>query len=170
MHSISTRNLNYLDGLERLWSVRIGLGGTKEFGVLTKLTNLKHLEINQVRAVGELSFISEVTPLQNLSIHSLRQVKELPDFSNLANLRRIYLENLTGLKDLASLELAPVLNEFIHVNAKNLAPEDLSPVLKNGNVRTVHCGFGSSRKNHAFSMLAKQYGKDPYCFAEFRYH
>lgn len=58
------------------------------------------------------------------------------------------------LVDMASLQFAPALNEFIYVNAKKLGPEDLLPVLKNEKVRAVHCGFGSCKKNSAFSILA----------------
>jgi len=167
--SISTKNLSFLEGLGRLWSVTVALGSIPEFSALTTVQNLKHLEINQVITADDLSFISDITPLQNLSVQSLKHVEKLPDFHNLNKLRRIYLENLSRLVDMASLQFAPALNELIYVNAKNLSPEDLLPVLKNEKVRAVHCGFGSSKKNSSFLILAQQYEKQPFHFSDFRY-
>ncbi len=169
LRSISTENIDYLKGLDELWSVDIKLGGIKNFDALTMLTNLKYLELWLIRGLFDLSFISELTTLQSLFIQSLKQVKQLPDFSRCNSLRRIYLEDLKGLDDMSSLKTAKVLEEFIFVMAQNQEPEDLIPVLENHAVKKVSCGFGSIRKNERFDKMTFEYNKSQYKYTEFEY-
>ncbi len=169
LRSISTKDLSYLEGLEKLWSVDIKLGGIKNFDSLVTLPKLKYLELWQIRGLGDLSFISEIVPLQNLFIQSLKQVTRLPSFENSHQLRRVYLENLKGLKDLTSLEFAPSLTEFCYVLAGSQKPEDLLPVLRNKNVRSVLCGFGNDKTNELFDQFSAEYGKQKYKYSKFKY-
>ncbi len=169
LRSISTSNIDYIKGLQKLWSVDVKLGGIKNFEALTSLPNLKYLELWQVRDLSDLSFISKLTTLQHLYIQSLKQLKQLPDFSNCHSLRRIYLENLKGLTELGSLKTAPNLEEFIYVLAQSQAPEKLIPALENSIVKRVCCRFGSDKKNNLFDELAAKYGKEQYRYTEFIY-
>jgi len=169
LRSISTPNVDYLAGLQNLWSVDIKLGGIKNFDGVTSLSKLKYLELWQVRGLKDLSFISKLTTLQNLFIQSLKQVEQLPDFSNLAALRRIYLENLKGLTHLSTLKTASVLEEFVFVMAGNLDPEKLIPVLENPSLKNIFCGFGSEKKNNRFNELASTYNKGRYSYSKFKY-
>ncbi|WP_445749337.1 hypothetical protein [Polaribacter sp.] len=169
LRSISTPNLDYLQGLKELWSVDIKLGGIKNLDALKTLPNLKYLELWQVRDLADLSFISELTNLQNLFIQSLKQVQKLPDFENSTALRRIYLENLKGLKDLSNVKSAPALEEFIYVLAENQIPENLIPILENPKLKSVFCRFGSNKKNDTFDDMVLKYGKQIYKYNEFKY-
>ncbi|MEN7550806.1 hypothetical protein AAG747_22990 [Rapidithrix thailandica] len=169
LRSISTPNLDYLQGLKELWSVDIKLGGIKNFDALKTLPNLKYLELWQVRGLGDLSFISDLMSLQNLCIRSLKQVQKLPVLENSSALRRIYLENLKGLKDLSSVKSAPALEEFIYVLAQNQVPEKLIPILGNSKLKSIFCRFGSIKKNDAFDAVALKYGKQIYKYNEFKY-
>lgn len=159
LRSISTNDLSYLRGLNKLWSIDIKIGGIKNFEALTSISNLKYLELWQVRNLSDISFISQLTTLQYLFLQSLRQVDKLPNFEKSINLRRVYLENLKGLKDLSSLQNAPALNEFIYTMAGNHEPEDLLPVLLNPKVKRVLGRFGSDKKNNRFIELANKHGK-----------
>lgn len=170
LRSISTKDVGYLKGLEKLWSVDVKLGGIKDFNVLSTLPNLKYLELWMVRGLRDLSFISSITSLQNLFLQSLKQVTELPDFSRLKQLRRIHLEDLKGLVNLTTLEFAPALNEFSYTMAQNQAVENLLPVLLNPNTKAVGCWFGSDKKNRRFELLLKEYGKESYIYSEFQYN
>lgn len=169
LRSITTKDVSYLEGLEKLWSIDIKLGGIKNFDSLTKVKNLKYLELWQIRGLSDLSFISDINSLQNLFIQSLKQVTNLPRFDSLRNLRRLYLENLKGLVNLTTLEFAPSLTDLIYVLAENQEPENLIPVLRNKNVKSVFCRFGSAKKNNTFEKLAKQYGKQKYSYSDFKY-
>jgi hypothetical protein len=62
LRSISTDDLNYLEGLQNLGSVDIKLGGIKSFDSLSKLTNLKYLELWQIRGLSDLSRICSFNP------------------------------------------------------------------------------------------------------------
>jgi hypothetical protein len=169
LRSISTPNLDYLQGLNKLWSVDIKLGGIKNFDALKTLSNLKYLELWQIRDLSDLSFISNLTGLQNLFIQSLKQVQKLPVLETLISLRRIYLENLKLLKDMSSVKFAPSLEEFIYVLAENQIPENLIPVLENQNLQSVFCRFGSIKKNTTFDNMVLKYGKQIYISNEFKY-
>lgn len=169
LRSISTSDVGYLEGLEKLWSVDVKLGGIKNLDSLAVLKNLKYLELWMVRGLNDLSFISKIHSLQNLFLQSLKQVSVLPDFSFCPQLRRIYLEDLKGLVDLSSLEFAPQLEEFSYTVALNQKPENLLPVLRNPSLQSVHCGFGSIKKNEDFGKLAREYGKRRYVYSDFVY-
>jgi len=169
LRSISTPNVDYLKGLEQLWSVDIKLGGIRDFNSLKSLQSLKYLELWQVRELSDISFISDLTSLQNLFIQSLANVEELPSLEKLYKLKRIYLENLKGLKKLDALRTAPSLTEFIYVLAQSQEPENLLPALENKNVESVFCMFGSSKKNNRFKELSDKFGKSQYKHHKFLY-
>ncbi|MBS7565750.1 hypothetical protein KHS38_15180 [Mucilaginibacter sp. Bleaf8] len=169
LRSISTPDLNYLTGLEELWSVDIKLGSIKNFDALSSLPNLKYLEMWQVRGLTDLSFVANLTALQNLFLQSLPDVKELPNLDRLYKLRRIYLENMKGLQKLDPLKTAPTLKDFVYVMAQNQKLENLYPVLENECIEAVSCGFGSSKKNEQFNNLAKKFRKKEYEYTPFIY-
>lgn len=170
LRSISTKNIDFLEGLKNLWSVDIKLGGIKSFDALTTLPQMKYLELWQIRGLADISFISKLSTLQNLYLQSLKQVDKLPDFSINKSLRRIYLENLKGLNDLSTLRNAPSLKEFIYVMAENQEPENMIPALENPVIESVLCGFGSDKKNRRFEELAVEYNKKEYKYNEFKYN
>jgi hypothetical protein len=170
LRSITTKNLNFLSGLYKLWSVDIKLGGIKDFSALVNLPDIKYLELWQINKLADISFISELISLQNLYIQSLRNVETLPNFDKNKKLRRIYLENMKGLKDLKSLRNATALEDFIYVMAQNVNPQDLMPVIENENVKKVFAAFGSTFKNDTFNNLAQKSGKEQYSYYEFKYN
>jgi hypothetical protein len=169
LRSISTKNLNFLIGLNNLWSVDIKLGGIKDFSALVQLPSLKYLELWQINKLADISYISNLSALQNLFIQSLRNVEALPSFEKNCVLRRVYLENMKGLKDLSSLKTAPVLEEFIYSMAQNQKIENLKPVLENRSVKQVAVGFGSVNKNNLFDELVAKNGKQVYHYHDFKY-
>jgi len=169
LRSISTKNLDFLKGLDELWLVDIKLGGIQNFDALKTLPKLKYLELWQIRNLSDLSFISELKTLQNLFIQSLKQVTELPNFENNSKIRRIYLENLKGLTSLNSLKNVPNLKELVYVLAENQEPENLIPALENKSLESILCRFGSDKKNNRFDKLAIEYNKSEYKYSEFKY-
>ncbi|MFA6087394.1 hypothetical protein [Mucilaginibacter sp.] len=169
LRSISTPNLNFLSGLNQLWSVDVKLGGIRDFNALKSLQNLKYLELWQVRELSDISFISDLIALQSLFIQSLPNVEELPGFNKLNKLKRITLDNLKGLKRLDVLRTASALTEFIYTMAQNQEPENLLPALENKSVKSVFCMFGSDKKNNRFKELANKFGKSEYQYNKFLY-
>jgi len=165
LRSITVPDLEFLKPLERLWSLEIKLGGTKNLAALKGMTRLKYLELWQVLGLSDLDVISTLTGLQYLFLQSLTRVGNLPDFRELTSLRRISLETMKRLQDVSTLRHAPALIEYIHIAANNLQPGDYLPLLENENVRKVRIGFGSDKKNNAFKALLSKYGKE---WAEFK--
>lgn len=159
LRSISTANLDYICGLPRLWWLDIKLGGIRDFSAIENKHSIKYLELWQIRGLSDLGFISSLTGLQFLFLQSLINVREVPDLSKLTTLRRLHLENLKGLRDVSAIAKAPVLEEFSHVSAQNIAPEQYEPLMWMPTLKSVRVGFGSQKKNQAFAKLATQSGK-----------
>ncbi len=169
LRSISTNNIDFLTGLNNLWSVDVKLGGIKSFNSLEKLSNLKYLELWQIRGLSDLSFISNIVSLQNLHIQSLSYVEKFPNLEKLINLRRISIENIKGLNNFESLRHLPSLEDFILTDGSSQKLESLIPVLENPNVNDVSCYFGSLKKNIQFAEMVSQYGKKEYERKKFIY-
>ncbi|MFC5774105.1 leucine-rich repeat domain-containing protein [Ectobacillus antri] len=160
--SVTTPNLEYVERLRNLQSLCISFGGIHNFKAIEGMSNIKHLDLYQIRKLQDLSFISHLTGLQTLTLGALPNVTELPSLQDLRYLYKIELENMKGLKNLDSLEFAPALCEFYHSSAQNMQPEDYIPLLSNKNVKKVGCGFGSIKRNDAFKQLANEFHKFAY--------
>ncbi len=157
LRSISTPDLSYLRPLPRMWSLDIKLGGIKDLHAIAGMENIKYFELWQVRALSDISVISGLTGLQHLFLQSLPRITTLPSLMHLKKLRRISLENMQGLKDMSALEHAPVLEEFIHIAAENMQPEDYLPLLRNPHLKRISVGFGSDKKNNRLKNLIQEY-------------
>ncbi len=157
LRSISTPGIGYLTPLQRMWSLDIKLGGIKDLYAIEGMENIKYLELWQVRALSDIGVISSLTELQHLFLQSLRSITALPSFMRLKKLKRISLENMKGLKDVSTLEHAPALEEFVHIAADNMQPEDYVPLLRNPHLKRICVGFGSKKKNNRFKDLLQEY-------------
>jgi len=133
------------------------------------LANLKYLELWQIRGLSDISFISTLSGLQYLFLQSLRNVTELPDLSGLTSLRRVYLETMKGLNDVSGLIQAPALEEYIHVCAQNMSPEQYSEMLENKTLKSALFGFGSDKKNQKMERLMKYKGIKQYSHQPFNF-
>lgn len=169
LRSISTPNLDFLKELNELWSVDIKLGGIKSFDALETLPKLKHLEIWQVRGLSDLSFLSRLKSLQNLFLQSLPQVREMPILNQLKDLRRVRFESMKGLDKFNFSHHSQSIREFILLNASNVEPSTIEPLLPNKYIDRFSCWFGSDKKNNEFTDLLKKYEKSKYEYSEFQY-
>jgi hypothetical protein len=170
LRSISLPNLNFIGNLNKLWSIDIKLGGIKDFTVLSKLPQVKYLELWQIKGLSDISFISKMTELQNLHLESMINVTDLPSLEKLKKLRRIKLMNLKGLTQFNKLKSAPNLEDFFFTMIHQQQPEDLIPVLQNPNLKNIYVYFPSDKKNKAFEALAKTHGKQISDWPEFKYN
>jgi hypothetical protein len=169
LRSVSIANLDFLKDLNKLWSVDLKLGSIKDFRALSKVPNLKYLEMWMVKGVSDISFISEMKELQNLHLESLINISDFPSFKKLTKLRRIRLMNMKGLKQFHKLKSAPALQDFMFTDIHELPPEDLLPVLQNPRLKNLYVYFPSNKKNIAFKALAKKYGKQASRMGDFVY-
>lgn len=169
LRSISTPTIEYIQSLTQLRALRILSGGISDVTAAGKLQYLQYLELWNIRGFADLSFISTMRGLQFVFLQTLHHVKAFPDLTHCTKLRRIYLEDLQGVTNVATMEFAPALEEFIYVDAAQLHPDDLLPVLKNPTLQRISVGFGTDASNTEFSALIKQYGKEHYTTQEFQY-
>jgi hypothetical protein len=170
LRSISTSDIGYLRPLHRMWSLDIKLGGIDDLHAIEGMENIKYLELWQIRGLSDLDVVSSLVGLQFLFLQSLRRVTTLPSLNRLRKLRRVYMENMRGLGDVSSLESAPALEEFVHVNAHTMQPEDYIPLLRNPNLKRAAAGFGSDKKNNRFQELMREHNIEPlHDFREFEF-
>ena len=167
--SITVKNLAFLRKLKNLWYLDIKLGGTKDFASLCGLRNIKYLELWQIRGLSDISFISELYGLQYLFLQSLPNVKCIPDLSQLKELRRIYFENLKGLENITGVVTAHALEEFIHVAAINMQPEQYADLFKKKSLIRVAIGFGSDKKNRTAIRMMQKCGLQNYEYSNFEF-
>lgn len=169
LRSVSSKDFGFLRKLNRLWSLDIKLGGIKDLVAIEGLENLKYLELWQIKGLSDVSVISSLTGLQYLFLQSLRNVDKFPDLSKLTKLRRVYLETMKGLENLEGLFKAPALEEFIHVCAQNMAPNQYAQLLELQSLKKVFFGFGSDKKNNQMESMMKQKGIEKYSHVPFLY-
>ena len=139
--------------LENLESITINLGGIKDFSHLSKIKNLKFLEIFQVRGLDNLDFLSNLRSLQYLYLQNLSNIQTLPNMRNMAKLRRLIIDNLKGLNSLSSVISIPNLEEFCLYRGNNQSVEAVAVVLNNEKLKRVVAYFGTQKKNESFKAL-----------------
>jgi len=167
--SISVDGLEFLRSLRRLWSLAIRLGGSNNLAALEGMPGIKYLELCHVRGLQDISVVSKLRGLQFLFLQSLPKISIIPELSRLRALRRVYLESMTGLKDLRPFAAAPALEDFIHVCARGMEPDQYRDLLKKQSLRRILVGFGSQKKNSVMLGLAAQAGIDPFEGTEFEF-
>jgi hypothetical protein len=169
LRSVSPKDISFIRNLNNLWSLDIKLGGIKNISAIEGLENLKQLELWQVKGLSDISVISSLNGLQYLFLQSLRNVVELPDLSSLLNLRRVYLETMKGLENLDGLFKAPELEEFIHVCAQNMTPNQYKQLLELKSLKKALFGFGSDKKNQQMESMLKEKGIEKYSHEPFTF-
>jgi hypothetical protein len=154
LRSITLPSLGFLHDLPNLLSLDLKLGGVKGLNELADLKQLRYLELWQVRGVADLAPVSDMTGLQFMFLQSLPHIAMLPDLSRLTALRRLHLDNMKGLKDLSPLASAPALEDFVHISAKGLDPDDFRGLLGLATLKRVFVGFGSLARNQVLERMA----------------
>ncbi len=147
LRSITLKDLSILVPLKKLWWLAIKLGGTKNLSLISKIENLKYLELWMIRGLEDISPVSELPKLQFLFLQDLKNIKELPDFSKCRDLKRIDIENLKGLSDLSPLLKATSLEDLIVASGNIIKPSDFLCLKNHKSLKTAAIGLGSLKKN-----------------------
>lgn len=169
LRSIGQIDLGLLQRLRRLWSLDIKLGGCSDLSGLSGLSQIKYLELWQIKGLSDISVISTLPSLQFLYLQSLVNVAALPDFSGLKHLRRVCCENMNGLTDVTSLSSATALEEFFFSKKNGLTPEAYEWIVKLPGIRSATVALGRMKVDDRFRELATIHGVEPYQFRRFEF-
>lgn len=153
LRSITLPDLSLLVPLERLWSLDLKLGGTKNLDLLPQIGRLRYLELWLVRGLADLEVVSQLTDLEVLFLQALKQVTQLPDLSACAQLRHVHLETMKGLTGLQPLVDAPALKSVGAYDLPQLQPEAFECLTRSVTLVQVRAGLGSTKKNTAVKDL-----------------
>ncbi|MFD1885307.1 hypothetical protein [Paenibacillus wenxiniae] len=164
LHKLSLRymtlpNLDFLLELTELWSLQLHLGGTTQLDALGKLSQLKSIDLAQIRGLEQLDFLSTMTSLQFIQIGAMPHIHELPPLHLLHHLRKIELYNMKGLRKLDQLQTAPALTEFVQREAWEMEADDYIPLLENPALERAYVHLRNEKKWTRFQHLLKHYGK-----------
>lgn len=147
LRSISLPDLSILLPMQKLLSLDIKLGGTRDLSLLPRIGKLRYLELWLIRGLTDLSMIGEITTLQNLFLESLKNVKALPSFGDLIYLRRVTIQAMKGLTDLKPIADAPNLEELLAYDMCHLQPASFIPFVGHGTLKAASVGLGSLKRN-----------------------
>ena len=162
LRSTSPKDISFIRELGNLWSLDIKIGGIPNLKPLEGLQNIKYLELWQIKGLSDISVISSLVGLEFLFLQALRNIASLPDASMLVNLRRVYLDTMKGLKDVSGILTSPSLEEYIHVCAQNMQPDQYIELLKLPTLKKALFGFGSDKKNKVIEEQMQKYGIERY--------
>ncbi|RYG22668.1 hypothetical protein EON82_16420 [bacterium] len=160
LRSITLPSLDILQPMERLRSLSIKLGGTRNLEGLSEMPSIRFLELVQIQKFEDLSPVAKMSGLQNLRLESLPRIQRIPDLSQSKSLRRITLDSMKGLKTLAEVATAPNLEEFAQIAAPPLPPEAYLPVLKHPRLRRMLIS-GDGRTKRTLVQQMRERGIQP---------
>jgi hypothetical protein len=148
------------------------ISGIGDLSAIASKETIKYLELWQIRGLSRISVVSTLSGLQYLFLQALSNVTEIPNLSKLRNLCKIRLDTMKGLKDANATTTAHALEEFIHLSAQNIQPEQYRALLDIPSLQTILVRFGSQQKNQEFDKPVVQSGKTLYKspFVPFVFH
>jgi len=149
LRSITLDGLDILLPLERLTTLDLKLGGTRDLTQLPKVGRLRYVELWMIRGLHDLDAVADLEHLEFLFLQSLPKVDRLPSLRRCINLRRVHLETMKGLTDLRPVADAPDLEELLIVDMPHLNPDDLSCFVGHPTLRGASVGLGSLQRNRA---------------------
>jgi hypothetical protein len=147
IRSITLPDLAALVPLQRLRSLDIKLGGTRDIALAPRIGALEYVELWMVRGLDDVSALAEVPTLKQFFLQALKNVTRLPSFRDASALRGATLQTMKGITDLSPLAEAPNLESVNIIDMGHLQPEALRPFVGHPTLRSAAIGLGSDRKN-----------------------
>jgi hypothetical protein len=153
LRSITLPDLSPLLPLHRLRSLGLKLGGTKNLGLLPKLSGLRHLELWMVKGMVDISPIGELMQLRFLFLQSLKNVTVLPTFAHLNELVRCHVDDMKGLTDVCPIAAARNLEELLVTSMRKIPAAGFECFKGHPNLREALIGLCSIRRNAEVDKL-----------------
>jgi hypothetical protein len=168
--SISTpKNLDFISHLTNLKDLIIQLCSFEDISTISKLPNIRYLQLWQLAKLNNIDVVSRLNNLQNIFIETLNGVERFSEISNLPKLRRIKITSCKNIRDFSNIEKSKSLTDFIIQNASNSDINDFIPILKNLNIKELGIGYQKVSTQKEVEKLAAKYNKAPktYMYPEF---
>ena len=153
LRSMTLPDLTPLLPLERLRSLAIKLGGTRDLRLLPRIGRLTYLELWLIRGLEDVDAIGDIVTLEELYLQALKRVTHLPSFRRLGRLRKVHLETMGGLTDLSGVAEAPALEVLWLTDFRHAQPDIARPFIGHPNLRETGWGLGGAKKNFAAQEL-----------------
>jgi hypothetical protein len=169
LRSFSKIDLTILRSLPRLASLDIKLGGTLDLSPISDMSQIKYLELWQIKGLSDIRVISTLTGVQYLFLQTLINVKSLPDLSALTALRRVYLDTMKGLEDISALATAPALEELYFFGIKYASADDHAWLMTLPALKAIGLYYASVADTGRSRELAEAHGIQKYMQKPFQF-
>ncbi len=146
---IGSIDVELLRPLERLDRFTSGLGTVRSLELLPEIGRLELVELFRLRGPHDLAPLARLPHLRWLILESTSSITTLPSFRSSRELRWVSLDTMKGITDLRPVADAPNLEVLLLIGMRQLAPEDLRPLVAHPTLRAGIWGLGSMRKNEA---------------------
>ena len=153
LRSITLPGLGMLAPLERLRSLALKLGGTRDLAFLPHVGRLEYVELWMVRGLADVSVLGQIPTLRCLFLQALKRVDNLPDLSQARDLVWLCLDTMKSLNDFDAVAAAPALEELLLIDMPQATPERLACLIGHPTLRAASVGTGSKRRNDAVSRV-----------------
>ena len=121
LREIKTKNIDFIANLENLNSVSLSLGSYGNIDGITSLKNLEKLAIHQIRNFSDEqlnSILSKCTDLKALELQNLKGLENLYFLKELKKLQYLFLEGNKNLASYQSVENLKNLKTFSTSNSR----------------------------------------------------
>ncbi len=130
LRAVKKDDLHFIENLDPLQDLSLQYGSYKNVDALSKMPQLKKLDISRVRQIPHYDFLQKLNELERLIFEGMSQMESLPDFSGLQNLQSLILDNNSKLIDISSMNQLPRLENFRLSFSENFKASDRKRVLQ----------------------------------------
>jgi internalin A len=149
LSGITLPDLSLLLPLQRLRTLSVLLGGTRNLALLPQLAGIEELLLMRITRLADVRMVSGITALKMLRLDWMRNVTQLPDFGGLPHLESVTLDTMKGLTDLRPLASAPSLRRLVVTNMPQLTAEMFASLVGHPMLKELWCYTGRARVNAA---------------------
>jgi len=104
LREIKSKNLNFLNNLNKLKELWISLGSYTDFDDISKIPNLEKLSIHQVRGFDDSIANSILPKCKNLLALQLQNLKNLKSFKFIPEIQNLEFIEIEGVKNITTYE------------------------------------------------------------------
>jgi hypothetical protein len=160
LFNLRLADLEFLTLLPRLERLEIYGGSIGSYDALTSISTLRHVFLNRIRGLDDLSFLAGIAALEQVDLLYLSKVESIPDLSALTRLTSVAIMQCQRLVDLTALASIRSL-ESLEIVASPLTPEDIEFLMQAPNLPYINL-FGGARQNTRCDAMLETYGKSRY--------